>query len=72
MTKGHIDGYKDNGVKALEICVAFDERTCADCESMDREVIPINEVSYGSNVPPFHCFCRCTVIPVVDYKEGEY
>lgn len=53
-TKGHIDGYKANGVKALEICVSFDERTCADCESMDREVIPINEVSYGSNVPPFH------------------
>ena len=58
MTKGHVDGYKDNGVKALEICVAFDERTCADCESMDREVVKIEEVSYGSNVPPFHCFCR--------------
>lgn len=54
MTKGHVDGYKDNGVRAVEICVAYDERTCADCESMDREVIPINEVSYGSNVPPFH------------------
>lgn len=53
-TKGHIDGYKENGIKAVEVCVAYDERTCADCESMDREVIPINEVSYGSNVPPFH------------------
>lgn len=58
MTKGHVDGYKDNGVKALEICVSFDERTCADCESMDREVVKIEEISYGSNVPPFHCFCR--------------
>lgn len=61
MTKGHVDGYKDNGVKALEICVSFDERTCADCESMDREVVKIEEISYGSNVPPFHCFCRTSL-----------
>lgn len=61
MTKGHVDGYKDNGVKAVEICVSFDERTCADCESMDREVIKIEEISYGSNVPPFHCFCRTSL-----------
>lgn len=66
MTKGHIDGYRESGVvKAVEICVHWDERTCPDCESMDREVIPLNEVSYGSNVPPFHAFCRCTVVPVI-------
>ena len=66
MTKGHIDGYRESGVvKAVEICVHWDERTCPDCESMDREVIPLNEVSYGSNVPPFHPFCRCTVVPVI-------
>lgn len=70
MTKGHIDGYRESGVvKAVEICVHWDERTCPDCESMDREVIPLNEVSYGSNVPPFHPFCRCTVVPVVDNNE---
>lgn len=72
MTKGHIDGYKASGVvKAVEICVHWDERTCPDCESMDREVIPLNEVSYGSNVPPFHPFCRCTVVPIIkdDNKE---
>ncbi|UPA28937.1 minor capsid protein [Terrisporobacter glycolicus] len=66
MTKGHIDGYRESGVvKTVEICVHWDERTCPDCESMDREVIPLNEVSYGSNVPPFHPFCRCTVVPVI-------
>lgn len=55
MTKGHIDGYKaSNIVNAVEVCVHYDERTCADCESMDREVVSLNEVSYGSNVPPFH------------------
>lgn len=70
MTKGHIEGYKASGVvKAVEICVHWDERTCPDCESMDREVIPLNEVSYGSNVPPFHPLCRCTVVPVVDNNE---
>ena len=70
MTKGHIEGYKASGVvKAVEICVHWDERTCPDCESMDREVIPLNEVSYGSNVPPFHPFCRCTLVPVVDNNE---
>lgn len=70
MTKGHIEGYKASGVvKAVEICVHWDERTCPDCGSMDREVIPLNDVSYGSNVPPFHPFCRCTVVPVVDNNE---
>lgn len=72
MTKGHIDGYRESGYSAVEVCVHYDERTCTDCESMDRNIVKINEISYGSNVPPFHCFCRCTVIPVVDYKEGEY
>lgn len=70
MTKGHIDGYKASGVvEAVEVCVHYDERTCADCESMDRTVVKLNEVSYGSNVPPFHPFCRCTVVPVVDNNE---
>ena len=70
MTKGHIDGYRESGVvKAVEVTVHYDERTCADCESMDRTVVKLNEVSYGSNVPPFHPFCRCTVVPVVDNNE---
>ena len=73
MTKGHVDGYKDNGVKALEICVSFDERTCADCESMDREVVKSKKLVM---VVMFRRFIasveRCTVIPITDYKEGEY
>jgi len=56
-------------VKAVEVTVHYDERTCADCESMDRTVVKLNEVSYGSNVPPFHPFCRCTFVPVVDNNE---
>lgn len=66
MTKSAIDGYKDNGYTKVEVCVHYDERTCADCEGMDRNQVKIEEVSYGSNVPPFHPFCRCTVIPVVE------
>ena len=70
MTKGHIDGYRESGVvKAVEVTVHYDERTCTDCESMDRAVVKLNEVSYGSNVPPFHPFCRCTVVPIVDNNE---
>ena len=66
MTKSHIDGYKASSVvDAVEVCVQYDERTCPDCETMDRTVVRLNEVSYRSNVPPFLQFCRCTVLPVI-------
>ena len=69
MTKGHIDGYRENGIKSLQVDAYVDKRTCSRCELKDREVVKINEVSYGDNVPPFHPSCRCTVIPIVDNDE---
>ena len=69
MNKSSIDSYKETGYAEVEVLVHFDERTCEECKDKDATIVKISEVAYGSNVPPFHPFCRCTVLPVIDSLE---
>lgn len=65
-TEGTLEGYRQsNVINAVEILVAGDERMCPSCGSKAGEVIQLNRVIIGDNVPPFHPNCRCTVIPVI-------
>lgn len=41
-------------------CV-HDSRTCPECLALDGKVFLSTEASAGSNLPPMHPWCRCTV-----------
>lgn len=59
-------GYKEDGVEKYEILTTLDSRTCGVCGEMDGKVYPVEEAVTGKNMPPFHCFCRCTDVPNFD------
>lgn len=66
-TQGTLNGYKNSGtVNAVEILVANDERMCPNCGSKAGTVIQLDKAVIGNNIPPFHCNCRCCILPVIN------
>ena len=66
-TQGTLNGYKNSGtVNAVEILVANDERMCPNCGSRAGTVIQLDKAVIGNNIPPFHCNCRCCILPVIN------
>lgn len=60
-----LDRYKEAGLKQYEILVEHDDRTSEICEDMDGKIFYYDEAVVGVTVPPFHCNCRSTIIPVI-------
>ena len=65
------DAYKELGVEQFEVLGTLDSVTCALCGSMDGKVFKIGEFGAGVSAPPYHPFCRCTIVPYFDDETGE-
>lgn len=52
--KANLDNYKNNGIEKVEISSVLDQKLCNDCADRDGEVIDVEKVVIGMNVPPFH------------------
>lgn len=59
-------GYKEDGVEKYQILATLDSKTCDICGDKDGEVYEVEKEVVGVNMPPFHCFCRCTDVPYYD------
>ena len=59
-------GYKEDGVEKYQILATLDSKTCDICGDKDGEVYEVGKEITGENMPPFHCFCRCTDVPYYD------
>ena len=59
-----INNYKENGIKEYQFLAMIDSRTSDICKSRDGEVISVEEAKAGSNLPPLHCNCRSTIVPI--------
>lgn len=59
-------GYKEDDVEKYQILATLDSKTCGVCGDLDGETFPVDEAVTGKNMPPFHCFCRCTDVPYYD------
>ncbi|MGL5436602.1 MAG: minor capsid protein [Lachnospiraceae bacterium] len=58
--------YKEDGVEKYQILATLDSKTCGICGALDGEVYEAEKAVVGENMPPFHCFCRCTDVPYYD------
>ena len=59
-------GYKEDGVEKYQILATLDSKTCDICGDKDGDVYAVDKAVVGENMPPFHCFCRCTDFPYYD------
>ena len=69
--KASKEGYRELGVKEIEIVVTLDERTCEVCGEMDGKHFPFDKAE--GLTPPFHPNCQCTTVPYFDdeFTQGE-
>ncbi len=67
------ESFKKLGVKKYQILGTLDSSTCEDCGELDGKVIELKEFEVAATAPPFHCWCRCTMVPFFDdeFTEGE-
>jgi SPP1 gp7 family putative phage head morphogenesis protein len=61
------DCFEELGVKKYEIVATLDDRTSETCKNLDGKVFSLEDYKAGDTAPPFHCFCRSTTAPYLDY-----
>ncbi len=66
-----LDCFNDLEVEKLQIIATLDTRTSEICREMDTKIVELKDAIPGVTTPPFHCYCRSTVVPVSDIKDIE-
>lgn len=63
------DIYKQDDVEKYQVIATLDSKTCGICGELDNKVFDVDKAVAGVNMPPFHCFCRCTDVPFYDAED---
>jgi len=63
--KGLVRLYKENDIQEVRWLAALSDRTCARCEALNGQIFNINNLEVGTNQPPLHTSCRCSLLSVV-------
>lgn len=66
-----LDCFNDLEVEKLQIIATLDTRTSEICREMDTKIVELKDAIPGVTTPPFHCYCRSTVVPVGNIKDVE-
>lgn len=66
MSEASHAAYKEDGGEKYQILATLDSKTCGICGELDGKIYAVSEAVVGVNMPPFHCFCRCTDTPYYD------
>ncbi len=69
--QGELAAYTELGIEYYEILATLDTRTSKICQRMDGKVFPVKDAIQGKNAPPFHPFCRTTIVPYIEELESE-
>lgn len=64
-------GYRETGVQSYRFEAALDLKTCSVCGALDQREFPLVEHETGINYPPLHPRCRCTTVPVTEFRIGS-
>jgi len=63
--EGLVKVFKENDVQEVRWLAAISDRTCPQCEQLNGQVFKLNELNQGTNQPPLHSNCRCSLITVI-------
>lgn len=64
-------GYQENGTEQYQILATLDYKTSELCRSMDGKIFDSRNAKPGTNLPPFHPFCRSTTVPYWQHDEFD-
>jgi SPP1 gp7 family putative phage head morphogenesis protein len=60
---------RDAGIDRYRILATLDLRTSEICREMDGQEFAYKDMQVGTNYPPFHPYCRTTVLSVLDDQD---
>lgn len=63
------DADKDADIDSYRILATLDLRTSEICREMDGKVFSYDDMEVGKNYPPFHPYCRTTVLSELDDQD---
>ena len=66
-----LDTIKELGAEYYEIVAVLDNNTSKICRRKNGKIYPISEYKAGQTAPPFHVWCRSTIMPSHQSKDGE-
>ncbi|MBM6986249.1 MAG: minor capsid protein [Acidaminococcaceae bacterium] len=53
------------GIKKYKLLAVLDSRTSDICRELDGHVYDLAKAEPGLTMPPFHCYCRTTMVPYI-------
>lgn len=70
-TQVAVKDYQVQGYNEVEVVSRHNSHVCSFCISTDGNIVKIDEMEQGINVPPFHPNCCCNVIPVANINYDD-
>ena len=64
MNQANKQAFMDAGIQRYQITAVLDHRTSPTCRRLNGEIFEFEGAKVVANYPPFHPFCRTTVIPI--------
>ena len=58
--------YGENKLDRYRFLAALSDRTCPICEGLNGQVFSLTEAGAGTNLPPIHTGCRCSIVGVIE------
>ena len=65
------DCFQELDVEQYKIVATLDSHTSAICQEMDGKVFPMKDFESGVTAPPFHVYCRSTIVPYFEENFGQ-
>ena len=66
-----LDTIKELGAEYYEIVAVLDNNTSKICRRKNGKIYPVSEYKAGQTAPPFHVWCRSTIMPSHQSEDGE-
>lgn len=66
-----LDTIKELGAEYYEIVAVLDNNTSKICRRKNGKIYPVSKYKAGQTAPPFHVWCRSTIMPSHQSKDGE-
>lgn len=67
--KALVNSFMELNVKQYQILATLDKHTSSTCRHLDKKVVNVSDCKLGVTAPPFHPYCRSTMIPYVKINE---
>lgn len=69
--RGRLDTFAALGVEQIRLLAVLDNRTSETCQELDGKIVALKDAEPGVTTPPFHCYCRTTIVPVSEFDTED-